>query len=187
MISEKRAFEIQQVDYKDRFTVFNSIEQNNIISESVSDNIHNFLTDFIDKKLFTEKMGMICTSNLTENELGVILDQIPLTYKKYYETLGPVRLKALGYNITLVDREYKATLFDKENLKQEVYKIYQEGSRYSRNSLKENLQKLYDSLNYNKKAKANDIEEYFEVKDCKVLNSETGKYEHGFELIKKKE
>jgi hypothetical protein len=187
MISEKRAFEIQQVDYKDRFTVFNSIEQNNIVSESVSDNIHNFLTDFIDKKLFTEKMGMICTSNLTENELGVILDQIPLTYKKYYETLGPVRLKALGYNITLVDREYKATLFDKENLKQEVYKIYQEGSRYSRNSLKENLQKLYDSLNYNKKAKANDIEEYFEVKDCKVLNSETGKYEHGFELIKKKE
>ena len=29
--------------------------------------------------------------------------------------------------------------------------------------------------------------EYFELKDCKVLNSETGKYEHGFELIKKKE
>ena len=187
MISEKRAFEIQQVDYKDRFTVFNSIEQNNIISEYVSDNIHNFLTDFIDKKLFTEKMGMLCTSDLTENELGVILDQIPLTYKKYYETLGPSRLKALGYNITLVDREYQATLFDKENLKQEVYKIYQEGSRYSRNSLKEDLQKLYDSLNYTRKAKANDIEEYFEIKDCKVLNSETGKYEHGFELIKRKE
>ena len=187
MISEKRAFEIQQVDYKDRFTVFNSIEQNNIISEFVSDNIHNFLADFIDKRLFTEKMGMLCTSNLTESELGVILDQIPLTYKKYYETLGPDRLKALGYNITRVEKEYQATLFNKEDLKQEIYKIYQEGQRYSRNSLKENLQKLYDSLNYTKKAKASDVEEYFKVRDCTVLNSETGKYDRGYELIKKKD
>jgi hypothetical protein len=187
MISEKRAFEIQQVDYKDRFTVFNSLEQNNLVSDKSSNRIHDFLVDFLDKKLFREKMGMLCTTTLTSNELGIVLDQIPLTYKKYYETLGPSRLYALGYNITKVEREYQATLFDKEDLKQEVYKIYQVNQRYSKLSIKEDLQKLYDSLNYTRKAKANDIEEYFEIKDCKVLNSETGKYDNGFELIKRKD
>ena len=187
MISEKRAFEIQQVDYKDRFTVFNSIESSNLIQDSSSDNIHNFLVDFIDRKLFTEKMGLLCTAKLTESELGVVLDQIPLTYKNYYTTLGPIRLRALGYHITKVEREYQATLFNKEDLKDKIYSNYNEGDKYSKSLLKENLQKLYDSLNYTKKAKANDIEEYFEIKECKVLNSETGKYDHGFELIKRKD
>ena len=132
-------------------------------------------------------MKLLCTTNLTESELGIILDQIPLTYKKYYETLGPDRLKALGYHITRVEKEYKAFLFDKDNLKDKIYSNYLEGNKYSRNSVKEDLQKIYDSLNYTKKAKASDLEEYFEVKDCTVLNKETGKYDRGFELIKKKE
>ena len=67
-----------------------------------------------------------------------------------------------------------------------IYTVNEKKDKFSKADIKENLQKLYDSLNYTKKAKANDIEEYFEVKDCKVLNSETGKYEHGFELIKRK-
>jgi len=187
MISEKRAFEIQQVDYKDRFTVFNSLEENNLVSDKFSNKIHDFLVDFLDKKLFREKMGMLCTYPLTDNERGIVLDQIPLTYKKYYEILGPSRLYALGYNITKIEKEYQATLFNKEDLKDKIYSNYQEGSKYSRNSIKEDLQNLYDSLNYTKKAKASDLEEYFEVKDCTVLNKETGKYDRGYELIKKKD
>ena len=46
---------------------------------------------------------------------------------------------------------------------------------------------IYSSLGYNKTPKANDLEEYFEIKECKVLNSETNKREHGFEIIKIKE
>ena len=187
MISEKRAFEIQQVDYKDRFTVFNSLESNNMIKNVTSYKIHDFLTEFNDRDSFTEKMGFLCNYPLSDDELGIILDQVPLNYKKYYETLGPDRLKALGYHITKVEREYQATLFNKDDLKAQIYFKYQLNHKYSRNSIKENLQALYDSLNYTKKAKANDIEEYFEVKECTVLNSETGKYDRGYELIKKKD
>lgn len=152
-----------------------------------SETVNNFLTEFTNKYIFREKMGMLCTYPLTDNERGIVLDQIPLTYKKYYEILGPSRLYALGYNITKIEKEYQATLFNKDNLKDKIYSNYQEGNKYSRNSIKEDLQKLYDSLNYTKKAKASDLEEYFEVKDCTVLNKETGKYDRGFELIKKKE
>ena len=187
MISEKRAFEIQQIDYKDRFTVFNSIEQNSLIPDSSSNKIHDFIADFIDKQTFPEKIGMLCTYPLTDDERGIVLDQIPLTYKKYYETLGPERLKCLGYNITKIEREYQATLFNKDDLKAQIYAIYLTNNKYSRSSIKENLQKLYDALNYTKKAKASDLEEYFEVKECTVLNKETRKYDRGYELIKRKD
>ena len=30
-------------------------------------------------------------------------------------------------------------------------------------------------------------EEYFEIKNCNVYNNDTGKYDHGFELIKRKD
>ena len=129
---------------------------------------------------------MLCTSNLTEAELGVVLDQIPLTYKNYYTTLGPDRLRALGYNDSLILKEYQATLFNKDDLKKEIFKLYQEGQKYSRNLVKETLQDLYDRVGYTKKAKASDLEEYFETKECKVLNKETGKYDRGYELIKVK-
>jgi hypothetical protein len=78
-------------------------------------------------------------------------------------------------------------LFNKDDLKDKIYLNYKEGNKYSRNSVKEDLQKLYDSLNYTKTAKASDLDEYFEVKECKILNKETGKYDRGFELIKRKE
>ena len=187
MISEKRAFEIQQVDYKDRFTVFNSLENSSMIQDSSSNKIHDFLLEFNEKVYFKEKMRLLCNYPLTENERGIILDQIALEFKKYYETLGPERLKALNYDVSKIVKEYQATLFNKDDLKVQIYFNYQIGQRYSRNSIKENLQALYDSLNYTKKAKANDIEEYFEVKECTVLNSETGKYDRGYELIKKKD
>jgi hypothetical protein len=187
MISEKRAFEIQQIDYKDRFTVFNSLEENNLVSDKTSNRIHDFLVDFLDKKLFREKMGMLCTSNLTENELGIVLDQIPLTYKNYYTTLGPSRLRALSYDVSRIIKEYNATLFNKEDLKNKIYDNFQEGNKYLKSLIKSTLQNIYDSLNYTKTAKASDLEEYFDIKDKQVLNSETGKKDHCFELIKKKD
>ena len=31
------------------------------------------------------------------------------------------------------------------------------------------------------------IEKYFEIRSCKIINKETGKRDHGFEIIKRKE
>ena len=105
--------------------------------DSSSNKIHDFLLEFNDRDSFTEKMGFLCNYSLSEDELGIVLDQIPLTYKKYYETLGPNRLFSLGYNITRIEREYQATLFNKDDLKAQIYFRYQEGQRYSRNSIKD--------------------------------------------------
>ena len=75
-------------------------------------------------------------------------------------------------------------IFSIEDLKNRVYSLYKPGDKYIRHKINEDLQQLYDSLNYTKKAKASDLDEYFETKICKIINPETNKYENALELIK---
>ena len=43
---------------------------------------------------------------------------------------------------------------------------------------------IYNQIGYKKTPKANDLEEWFEIKD--ILMTENNKRIHGFEIIKKK-
>jgi len=187
LIAERRAFDIQQVDYKDRFSVFNTIADEGMVSDKSLKRIEMITKFFKESKDFPNKMKLLCETDLTDLERGVLLDQLPLTYKNYYETLGPERCKALGYNKTDLEKEYSDLQFDISKLQEEIYKEFQVSIRYSKSETKEKLSQIYSSLGYNKTPKANDLEEYFEIKECRVLNAETGKRDAGFELIKKKE
>ena len=186
LIAERRAFDIQQVDYKDRFSVFNTIVDEGMIKENSLIEIRKFISEFNARKDFSTKMRMLCEMEMTDIERGILLDQLPLSYKNYYETLGPERLRAHGYNKTDIEREYSDAQFNTSDLEYEIYKSFSVGNRYSRNLIKEIIGNIYKSLGYNKTPKANDLEEYFELKSCKVLDETTGKRDNGFELIKKK-
>jgi len=94
LIAEQRAFDIQQIDYKDRFTVFNTLVNQGLLNSS--SNISKFIEEFNSLPKFSDKMKFLCESKFSESEVCVILDQIPLTYKKYYQTLGPDRCRANG-------------------------------------------------------------------------------------------
>ena len=107
--------------------------------------------------------------------------------KNYYETIGPERCKALGYNKTDLEKEYSDLQFDKSKLQEEIYKIFLVNCKYSKSWIKETLSSIYSSLGYNKTPKANDLEQYFEIKLCKVLDKTTGKSDNGFKIIKLKE
>ena len=73
-----------------------------------------------------------------------------------------------------------------KNLVSSIYQEFKEGEKTSKIELKTKLQKIYDLLGSKQTAKASDLEKYFELKSCKVKNSQTGKWENGFELVKKK-
>ena len=186
IIAEKRAYDIQQVDYKDRFSVFNTISNEEMVSTDLTNNVNKFLSDFNDLQDFPSKMKMVCTASLTDQERCVVLDQIPLIYKNYYETLGPERCYAQGYNKTYLEREYKDKQFDKSQLRDEIYNIFKVDEKYTKSEIKNMLKDLYKFLGYNKTPKANDLEKYFEIKLCKVT-VETGKQDNGFKIIKRKE
>jgi len=69
---------------------------------------------------------------------------------------------------------------------EDIKSKFQVGNKYSKSEIKEILRTIYESNGYNKTPKANDLEEYFELKECKVLNESTSKRDAGFEIIKEK-
>ena len=157
-----------------------------MVSTDLTNDVNKFLSDFNDLQDFPSKMKMVCTASLTDQERCVALDQIPLIYKNYYETLGPERCYAQGYNKTYLEKEYKDMQFDKSQLRDEIYNIFKVDEKYTKSEIKNMLKDLYKSLGYNKTPKANDLEKYFEIKLCKVT-VETGKQDNGFKIIKRKE
>ena len=180
LIAEQRAFDIQQVDYKDRFTVFNTLVNRGLLDSS--SNISEFIKEFNSLPKFSDKMRALCECNcnfsFSENEICVILDQIPLTYKKYYQTLGPERCRANGYNITKLKKECD-DLFVTRDVKEAIYKNFNEGDKYSLKELKDKLRVLYENIGYNKTPKAIDINNYFKTERVRIKGNE------GLKLIKK--
>ena len=183
MVSEKRAYDIQQLDYADRFTVFNQVSK--LISSGTRKNILDFLGDFEALDNFTDKMRLICESDLSDEERSFILTQVPVSYMNYYLKLGPSRLYALGYNITYVKREYSDAInFDSDVLKKNIVSNFEVGKVYTFSIAKDIIKNIYSSLGYNKTPRANDLENYFEVKEKKITNKETGKRDHCYEILK---
>ena len=150
-----------------------------------SQKISEFLDEFEALDNFHDKMKLICESNMTEEEISFILTQVPVSYKNYYLKLGPSRLYALGYNITYVKREYSDAInFDSDQLKLELCKYFVVGKVYSFSDAKEIIKTVYNSLGYNKTPRANDLENYFEIKKKMISNKETGKRDHCYEILK---
>ena len=166
-IAEQRAFDIQQIDYKDRFTVFNTLVNQGLVGEGSK--IKNFLEEFEDKQNFNDKMKFLCESkaNLSEDEMNVVLDQVPLSYKNYFLSIGPERCRALGYNITKIRKEFE-DLFKVGDRSSKIFSEFTVGETYTRKEIKEKLRKIYSDLGIIRSPKATDLEEFFEIKVCKI-------------------
>ena len=83
----------------------------------------------------------------------------------------------------MIDKKLSVLAFDKDKVKDEVYKTFEVGKAYSKASLKSTLAKLYKSIGYKATAKASDLSVYFELKRTSV--SEGGKRVEGFKLLEK--
>ena len=165
LISEKRAFDIQQVDYKDRFSVFNALERENLILDNTKILVNEFLINFNHYTIFDSKLKYLCEF-IEETKLEVVLDYIPLTYKNYYNSIGPERCKAFSYRKSKLERELALQKFEVNNMIPEIHNTFKEGEIYSLADIKEKLKQIYSTNNYNKTAKATDIEFYFDINSC---------------------
>ena len=160
-----------------------------MISDDTANKVKEFITRFNGNefKTFRDKMKFLCTSELTKEEREYIFERIPHTFVDYYIAIGPERCKALNYEITKLSREFSDIKMDKGNIRDNILSVFTVGNKYLKSEIKEELKDIYTELGYNKTPKANDLEKYFEIRPCKITNKETGKRDHGFEIIKIRE
>ena len=183
-IAEKRAFDMQQIDYKDRFVVFSTVDEV-LGADEGNEKVKEFFRIFDQLPTFSSKLKYLCESELDPTFIKTRI--IPAIsephFDEYYVVLGPEKCKAQGYNTSRLKKELSVVTFSAEILVEEIYKEFTEGLRITNADAKEKLQKIYDLVGYSKKAKATDLNEYFEIKTVKILKPTIA---HGIELIKRK-
>ena len=191
MINELRAFKIQQIDYKDRFTVFSTIHNTLTPNDIINQQVVKFMEEYNSMTEARKRLIFLCESNLPKEVIEIVLAQIPDSdyIKSYYLALGPEKIKNLGYKRNNIEKALGIVTFSNELLYDSIYSDFKEGGKYILSDIKEKLISIYSSINYKATPKAKDIEKYFEVKESTmrtVINGEkkTVKY---YELLKSKE
>ena len=185
-VAEQRAFDIEQIEYGDWFSVFNTIQESSIGDKMSSENVSAFLDGVKKLSGFYFKLRALCEAPLSTLEISYVLEKMPIEYKNYYETLGPERCKALGYKKSELDKYLSDLKLDTGKLDEKIYSEFIIGSKYTNIDIKNRLADIYSELKYNKTPKATDLDEYFVLKECLIQNKDTGKRDRGFEIIKKK-
>lgn len=185
LISEQRAFEIQQVDYADRFSVFTQIDSSVGLEEKMTE-VKHILREYEQIPTLYFKLKFLVDLSEEGMLYPSVLDQITEKhFKEYFEILGPARIKANGYNITTLNRAMKRTIFDVSDVVDELTFRYPPGTKRFLSEIKEDLKEIYTKFEYDRSPKASDIEEWFEVKFC-LLKDSSGKRSKAYEIIKKK-
>lgn len=186
LVNEIRAFKIQQIDYKDRFTVFSTVHNTLTRDDIVNQEVSEFLGIYIGLTTIYDKLKLLCEYGLSQDAINIVLGQISDSdeIKSYYITLGPQRLKGMGYHITKIKKALGIVTFSDELLDATIYNEFKVGDKITLSGIKDRLGYLYKSISYDKTPKATDLENYFEVKKCTI--NLPGKRVNGLEIINKK-
>ena len=172
-VNEIRAFRIQQIDYKDRFTVFNKLRSEKITQDDIINRqVTEFFSIYEQKTKAIDKLRLLCENDYQKEVIDLILLQLSDSdiIKSYYLALGPQRLYELGYNLSLIKKELGIITFSPEILYEKIYSEFHEGDKLALSAIKDKLTALYVSINYQKTPKAIDIQNYFEVKEISLFD-----------------
>ena len=181
MISEKRSFEIQKMEYADRFSVFNSLNQ-----VSNPEDLNEYIKTIYSFNATYERYRYLCS--LQEQTILAILPHLPTSYQNYYTVLGPDRMRACGYDVTRMKREYEGIIGNQGIcIRDYIIPAFKIGETYSKAEVKAKLKEVYDSVGYTKTPRAVDLGDYFIVKNRMITNKETGKRDNCYYIEKVKD
>ena len=112
------------------------------------------------------------------------LEFLPRDWKNYLISLGPERIKALGYIESNLKKELLVYL-SSDLLKKQFRETFEVGKRYTLKYLKESIGLIYQDNSVPKTPKASDLGDYFDLKKCSIF--ENGKKVNGYEILSLKE
>ena len=182
-ISEQRAFDIQQIDYKDRFTVFNTIKSDAGVKLDKVTQFIDYLRDPGNGHI-SDRLKLLCeTPDFTDEEKKMIAQQVSERFDQYFNLLGPDKCAQQGYNITYIKKVIEDLKISEDRVKTKLCLEIKVGDRKTKSDLKKIVSDVYESFGILKNPKATDILKYFEVKLCNVTD-ENGKRVKGFEILR---
>lgn len=187
LVSERRAFDMQQTEYADRFTVFNEVGKVSTI-KAMSDKVSEFFEEYELRDSRQRKLKFLCESfeKFDKSEWRYILDNLTeIHFLEYIEVLGLEECKAQAYNTSLLNKKLDVLSFDKTKLNELILNEFIVGSTYPKSYIKIKLAELYNIVGYRATAKASDLENLFTIKPKKAKN-EVGEWVNGFNIISKK-
>lgn len=183
MVAEMRAYEIQQVDYANRFTVFN--ELGNISTVEDKGVLEEFFKEYEQIKGREKKLQFICDYYFAGNSIRNIIDLVTeKRFKEYLTILGPEKCKSVWYKTSELDKKLNIVSFEDDKILEEINKEFNVGESYTNTYIKTKLSEIYKRIGYKATAKANDLGNYYEIKDC--LLKENNKRVHGLKILSKK-
>lgn len=189
-VAEIRAFDIQQEDYADRFTVLNSIQSAGFNTGMIDDTT-TYINEFCALTQFPDKMKYVVDKKLelSNEEFIAFLDRVPdRKCQDYIRVFSPKKIKALKYRDKDLDQEWDRIINNsgiEDEVRDKIYSEFSVDESYSRSDIKEKLRVIYDDLGYKKSPKAIDICQYFETDEIMLTNKSTGKRDSGFKIRKK--
>lgn len=154
--------------------------------DMVNQEVSEFLRVYTKLSTIHDKLKMLCEYGLSSDAIDIVLGQIADSdeIKSYYTTLGSSKLKSLSYNSAKIKNHLGVVIFSQELLESSIYSEFKVGDKITLSDIKSRLEVLYKSINYDKVAKAKDLENYFEVKNSSIY--ENGKKVKCYIIIKKK-
>ena len=184
LITEERAFELQQTDYADRFSVFKSTQSEDM--DSIEDEVSHKVEEFNNIKRVNDRLRFMIdySKNSEKKNFDNFLELIPGKYKDYYTIVGPDIITSCSYAESEIKKKWQEVISNGEiqdDVTKEIYNNFFVGKRYTKSDIKEILKSLYQKLGYQKTAKATDLEVYFVMKP--ILTSDK---KHGFEILGKR-
>lgn len=180
---ETYALEVLEQYYVDKLQNYSSTEQP--LSNAIVD---KFLLEYDKISTIYRKLKYLCQEYVKFNEVDkeVIINNIhEKRFREYITILGPEVCRACGYNTTLLNDKLDVISFDNSKLTEAIYSSFLVSKSYPTSYIKSQLGKLYKELDYRSIALAKDLEQYFEMKPCKIPIN--GTRVNGFKILSKKE
>lgn len=185
---------------KEKVEKYNKIQESIKAGKLCEDDIINqqaleFLEEYNSLTEARKKLILLCESSLSgrlsKEAAEVVISQIPDSdyIKGYYQSLGPEKLKNLGYKRNNIEKALGVVVFSEELLYDSIYSDFKEGDKVSLAEVKNKLTIIYSSINYQSTPKAKDLLRYFDIKESTmrtIINGEKKTIRY-YELLKSKE
>ena len=191
LVSDMRAFEVQQIDYANRFTVFSELEQQNFSVTMNNDKVRNLLSDYQKLTVFEDRMKFlyeVLEKNKGDKELSKsLVESFPTEFQGYFNVLSMKEIRSTSFRKARLEAiiKNKLAIKDAERLMQKLDENFVVGKFYTKAVAKEILGKIFDEIGYKKKAKASMLSEWYNIKHTTQYDSNSKTSVSGILIISK--